>query len=76
MGWRLRSWNSEEMLRMEYDLPTSIYIGSLGLIPFLRYLLVTHPRHEHTWGRPVTGDDGSEVKRCTECGMEVEELEF
>ena len=33
-------------------------------------------RHEHTWGRPVTGDDGSEVKRCTECGMEVEELEF
>lgn len=33
-------------------------------------------RHEHTWGRPVVGADGGEVKKCTECGMEVEELEF
>ncbi|EMC97193.1 hypothetical protein BAUCODRAFT_121694 [Baudoinia panamericana UAMH 10762] len=34
-------------------------------------------KHEHEWGRPV--DDpgtGMTKKRCIECGMEVEELEF
>lgn len=33
-------------------------------------------RHEHEWGRAVVNEKGETVKRCTECGMEVEELEF
>ena len=33
-------------------------------------------KHEHTWGRPMDNEDGVPVKRCADCGMEVEELEF
>ncbi|KAF2868372.1 XPA protein C-terminus-domain-containing protein [Massariosphaeria phaeospora] len=34
-------------------------------------------RHEHEWGRSVVdGETGMTRKRCEECGMEVEELEF
>ena len=33
-------------------------------------------KHTHIWGRPVDNDDGTAVKTCVECGMEVEELEF
>jgi DNA-repair protein complementing XP-A cells len=33
-------------------------------------------KHEHEWGRTVEKADGSSVKTCLECGMEVEELEF
>ncbi|PMD17788.1 DNA repair protein [Hyaloscypha hepaticicola] len=33
-------------------------------------------RHEHEWGQTVENEDGTTVKTCTECGMEVEELEF
>ncbi|KAB8627235.1 hypothetical protein FH972_026068 [Carpinus fangiana] len=33
-------------------------------------------RHEHEWGRAVERPDGTSVKSCVECGMEVEELEF
>lgn len=34
-------------------------------------------KHEHVWGRAVDGEEeGVGVKRCVECGMEVEELEF
>jgi DNA-repair protein complementing XP-A cells len=34
-------------------------------------------RHEHEWGRSVLNPEtGMTKKRCEECGMEVEELEF
>jgi len=33
-------------------------------------------RHEHEWGQTVENAEGMSVKKCTECGMEVEELEF
>lgn len=34
-------------------------------------------RHEHEWGRSVLDPEtGMTKKRCEECGMEVEELEF
>ena len=33
-------------------------------------------KHEHEWGRAVENEEGITVKTCTECGMEVEELEF
>lgn len=34
-------------------------------------------KHTHVWGRAVEDDEeGSGVKTCVECGMEVEELEF
>ncbi|EOD46323.1 putative dna repair protein rad14 protein [Neofusicoccum parvum UCRNP2] len=34
-------------------------------------------RHEHEWGRSVEDPEtGLTKKRCVECGMEVEELEF
>lgn len=33
-------------------------------------------KHEHVWGQLVEGADGVSVKTCTECGMEVEELDF
>lgn len=33
-------------------------------------------RHVHEWGRTVENADGMTVKTCTDCGMEVEELEF
>ena len=34
-------------------------------------------RHVHEWGRPVMDQEtGLEVKRCTECGMECEELDL
>ncbi|KAI1001833.1 hypothetical protein K3495_g6370 [Podosphaera aphanis] len=33
-------------------------------------------RHEHEWGLTVEKADGSTMKRCNDCGMEVEELEF
>jgi DNA-repair protein complementing XP-A cells len=33
-------------------------------------------RHEHEWGREVENADGTTVKTCTECGMEVEVMEF
>ena len=36
----------------------------------------TGGKHEHVWGRAVDGDEGTGVKTCVECGMEVEELEF
>ena len=32
--------------------------------------------HEHEWGREVVNAEGMTVKRCTECGMEVEEVSF
>ncbi|KAF8468281.1 XPA protein C-terminus-domain-containing protein, partial [Kalaharituber pfeilii] len=31
-------------------------------------------KHEHIWGVPVQGEGGMEVRRCEECGFEVEEL--
>lgn len=33
-------------------------------------------RHVHEWGRVVENEEGMTVKTCTECGMEVEELEM
>ena len=33
-------------------------------------------KHVHEWGRVVENEEGMTVKTCTECGMEVEELEF
>jgi DNA-repair protein complementing XP-A cells len=33
-------------------------------------------KHEHEWGRTIENEEGITVKTCTECGMEVEELEF
>lgn len=33
-------------------------------------------KHEHDWGQTVENADGTSVKTCVECGMEVEELEF
>ncbi|KAI0854015.1 DNA repair protein [Daldinia vernicosa] len=33
-------------------------------------------KHVHEWGRAIEKDDGSTVKTCTTCGMEVEEMEF
>lgn len=33
-------------------------------------------RHVHEWGRGIEKEDGSTVKTCTACGMEVEEMEF
>ncbi|KAL6720333.1 hypothetical protein ACLMJK_002254 [Lecanora helva] len=33
-------------------------------------------KHTHVWGRPVENEEGTGVKSCVECGMEVEELEF
>lgn len=34
-------------------------------------------KHIHVWGRlPATSNDGGVVKRCIDCGMDVEELEF
>jgi DNA-repair protein complementing XP-A cells len=36
-----------------------------------------YDRHEHEWGRSVLDPEtGMTKKRCEECGMEVEELEF
>lgn len=32
--------------------------------------------HEHSWGGALVNAQGESVKRCTGCGMEVEELEF
>ncbi|KAI1804557.1 DNA repair protein [Daldinia bambusicola] len=36
----------------------------------------TGGKHVHEWGRVVEKEDGSTVKTCTTCGMEVEEMEF
>lgn len=33
-------------------------------------------KHEHDWGVTVENADGVTVKTCTECKMEVEEMEF
>ena len=33
-------------------------------------------QHEHEWGAAVENAEGVTVKRCVECGMQVEELEF
>lgn len=33
-------------------------------------------KHEHEWGRVVVNAEGASVRRCVDCGMEVEELEF
>ncbi|TQS38336.1 hypothetical protein Golomagni_01156 [Golovinomyces magnicellulatus] len=33
-------------------------------------------RHEHQWGLSVENAEGLSVKKCVECGMEIEELEF
>jgi len=34
-------------------------------------------RHVHEWGRPIVNEDtGVGVKKCVDCGMEVEEIEF
>lgn len=33
-------------------------------------------RHVHDWGRVVENENGMTVKTCTECGMEVEEMEL
>lgn len=34
-------------------------------------------KHVHQWGRSVENSEtGMSVKKCVECGMEVEELEF
>ncbi|KAH8820688.1 XPA protein C-terminus-domain-containing protein [Xylogone sp. PMI_703] len=33
-------------------------------------------KHEHEWGQTVENEEGMTVKKCVECGMEVEELEF
>ncbi|KAH6889454.1 XPA protein C-terminus-domain-containing protein [Thelonectria olida] len=33
-------------------------------------------KHVHEWGRTVENAEGMTVKTCTDCGMEVEELEF
>lgn len=33
-------------------------------------------KHVHDWMRPVENEEGVGIKRCADCGMEVEELEF
>nr|OQO19274.1 hypothetical protein B0A51_12719 [Rachicladosporium sp. CCFEE 5018] len=39
--------------------------------------VIGHGRHEHEWGRSIEDpESGMSKKRCEECGMEVEELEF
>ncbi|KAI8964796.1 DNA repair protein [Daldinia sp. FL1419] len=36
----------------------------------------TGGKHVHEWGRVIEKDDGSTVKTCTTCSMEVEEMEL
>lgn len=33
-------------------------------------------RHIHDWGIPLENEDGTTVRTCNECGMEVEELDL
>ncbi|KAI2622622.1 XPA protein C-terminus-domain-containing protein [Xylaria nigripes] len=33
-------------------------------------------KHVHEWGRVIENEEGSSVRTCVTCGMEVEELEF
>ncbi|KAI1769942.1 DNA repair protein [Hypoxylon cercidicola] len=33
-------------------------------------------KHVHEWGRVIENEDGTTVKTCTACGMEVEEMEL
>ena len=33
-------------------------------------------KHVHNWGRAVENPDGVTVRKCLDCDMEVEELEF
>lgn len=39
--------------------------------------IIGKTKHEHQWGRGVENPEtGMTVKKCVECGMEVEELEL
>lgn len=33
-------------------------------------------KHDHVWGRSLETSDGTTVKKCVECGMEIEEFEL
>ncbi|KAB2100462.1 hypothetical protein AG0111_0g11538 [Alternaria gaisen] len=51
--------------------------GDGGDAQFGQKIKGRYDRHEHEWGRSVLDPEtGMTKKRCEECGMEVEELEF
>jgi DNA-repair protein complementing XP-A cells len=51
--------------------------GAAGDVKFGDRIRGPGDRHEHEWGRSVLDPEtGMTRKRCEECGMEVEELEF
>lgn len=48
-----------------------------GDVQFGQKIKGRYDRHEHEWGRSVLDPEtGMTKKRCEECGMEIEELEF
>lgn len=52
-------------------------LGGSGDAQFGQKIKGRYDRHEHEWGRSVLDPEtGMTKKRCEECGMEVEELEF
>jgi DNA-repair protein complementing XP-A cells len=51
--------------------------GDGGDAQFGQKIKGRYDRHEHEWGRSILDPEtGMTKKRCEECGMEVEELEF
>ncbi|CAO2649543.1 Nn.00g069280.m01.CDS01 [Neocucurbitaria sp. VM-36] len=52
-------------------------LGGAGDVQFGQRIKGRYDKHEHEWGRSVLDSEtGMTKKRCEECGMEVEELEF
>ncbi len=52
-------------------------LGGAGEAQFGQKIKGRYDQHEHEWGRGVLDPQtGMTRKRCEECGMEVEELEF
>lgn len=52
-------------------------LGGGGDAQFGQKIKGRYDKHEHEWGRSVLDPEtGMTKKRCEECGMEVEELEF
>jgi DNA-repair protein complementing XP-A cells len=52
-------------------------LGSGADVQFGQKIKGRYDKHEHEWGRSVLDPEtGMTRKRCEECGMEVEELEF
>lgn len=38
--------------------------------------VITGGKHMHEWGRTIENEEGETIKKCTTCGMEIEEIEF